>query len=252
MISLNSLVAPSRRPLIMTICGEGGIGKTTLASLFPNLVLVRAEDGSKSIESRGDVAMFPVAKSTDEVMEAANALLVEDHPFKTVAFDTVTKFNTFAEAEVIEADCKAGGKATAINTALGGYGAGYSAVANYHFELRKLAQRLADERGMNVLFLAHVEVESLDLPDQPQFSRYTIRMHKKSVANYVDDVDVVAFLKLKTFVTGSDKDGKRANTSGERIITCYPHPAHVSKNRLGIKVDLPFVEGVNPFAEYLV
>lgn len=252
MILLSSLVAPARRPLIMTICGEGGIGKTTLASLFPNLVIIRAEDGSKSIESRGDVAMFPVAKGTADVMDAADALLTQEHSFKTVAFDTVTKFNTFAEAEVVAADHAAGGKASGINTALGGYGAGYSAVANYHFELRKIAQRLADERGMNVLFLAHVEVETMDLPDQPQFSRYTIRMHKKSVSHYVDDVDVVAFLKLKTFVTGSDKDGKRANTSGERIITCYPHPAHVSKNRLGIKADLPFVEGENPFAAYIV
>ena len=68
----------------------------------------------------------------------------------------------------------------------------------------------------------------------------------------MDDVDVVAFLKLKTFVTGTEKDGKKANTSGERIITCYPHPAHVSKNRLGIKADLAFREGENPFAEYLV
>lgn len=236
----------------MTICGEGGIGKTTLASLFPGLVLIRAEDGSKSIETRGDVAMFPVAKKTDDVMEAANALLTEDHPFKTVAFDTVTKFNTFAEAEVLQRDRERGGRGESINTALGGYGAGSSFVSNYHFELRKIGQRLADEKGMNVLFLAHVEVETLDLPDQPQFSRYTIRMHKKSVSHYVDDVDVVAFLKLKTFVTGTEKDGKKANTSGDRIITCYPHPAHVSKNRLGIKTDLPFVEGVNPFAEYLV
>lgn len=246
-ISLASLEAPKRRPLIATICGDGGMGKTSLAALWPGVVFIRTEDGSRSIEDRQDIAMFPVARTTSEVFEAVAALAEGGHTFKTVVIDSVTQFNVLAEQEVIASD----GKAKSINTALGGYGAGYAAVAAIHFQLRTACQYLADTCGMHVVFIAHADVETIDLPDQPQFSRYTIRMNKKSVSNYTDNVDLIAFLKLKMFVAGNE-DKKKASSSGERIITCYPHPAHVSKNRLGIKADLPFAEGVNPFAEYLV
>lgn len=250
-ISLSSLEAPHARPLITTICADGGMGKTSLASLWPGVVFVRTEDGSRSIEGRSDIPMFPVAKSTREVMEALDSLLNEAHELHTVAIDSITQFNILAEAEVIAADNAAGGKAKSINTALGGYGAGYSAVANYHYELRKAVQRLVDERGMHVVFIAHAEIETLDLPDQAQFSRYTIRMHKKSVCHYTDNVDVVAFIKLQTFTSG-EGDKKKAASTGKRIITCYPHAAHVSKNRLDITTDLPFEKGVNPFSSYLI
>ena len=90
---------------------------------------------------------------------------------------------------------------------------------------------------------AHAMSERVNPPDQPEYLRYSIRMHKDSVSHYSDNVDLVAFIKLKTFVS----EEKRASTSGQRIITCYPNPAHISKNRYGITKDLDFAEGVNPF-----
>jgi hypothetical protein len=76
-------------------------------------------------------------------------------------------------------------------------------------------------------------------------------MHKKSIPHYTNDVDVVAYIKQKMYTTGAGDKKKAVSAGDERIITCYPTPSHVSKNRLGIKADLQFVEGVNPFAEYL-
>ncbi len=250
MISLSSLQAPTKRPLIATLCGDGGIGKTSLSVLWPSPVLIRTEDGSRAIEDRQDVAMFPVAKTTQEVFDAITALATEKHDFRTVIIDSITQFNVLAESEVVAADPKA----KSINQAAGGFGAGYSSVSTIHFELRKACQYLADTKGMHIVFIAHADVETIDLPDQDQYSRYTIRMHKKSVSHYTDNVDLIAFIKLQTFTSGGNTEGKkaRATTSGQRIITCYPTPAHVSKNRLGIKSDLVFTEGVNPFAEYLV
>lgn len=246
-ISLSSLVAPSRRPLIATLCADGGMGKTSLAALWPSPVFIRTEDGSRAIESRDDVAMFPVASNTNQVFDALGALAQEDHNFRTVVIDSVTRFNIMSETEILEED---GSKS--INQACGGYGAGYAAVANRHRELFDACQYLANTKGMHVVFIAHADVETIDLPDQAQFSRYTIRMHKKSVSHYTDNVDLVAFIKLKTYTQGGkDEPVKKATTDGRRIITCYPTPAHVSKNRLGIKADLEFPEGVNPFAEYL-
>ena len=205
MIELKDLVSPTKRPLITTICGDGGIGKTSLASLWPAPVMIRTEDGSRSIEDRQDVAMFPVAKTSRDVFEAIQSLMSEKHAFKTVIIDSITQLNAIIEAETIAAD----GKAKAINQALGGYGAGYAAASAVHRDIRESCQYLADEKGMHVVFIAHADIETMDLPDQPQYTRYTMRINKKSISHYTDNVDLVAFIKLQVFTTGDGEKKKR-------------------------------------------
>jgi hypothetical protein len=245
-ISLASLKSPEKRPVFFTFVAEGGMGKTTLASMFPSPVFIRTEDGTKSIEHRDDVALFPVAKSSREVFEAITALIQEDHSFKTVVLDSITQLNTTIEAEIVKND----GKARSINQAAGGYGAGYSAVAMIHQEIREALDVLATMKKMHVVFLAHADSETVDLPDQEAFTRYTIRMHKKSVSHYSDNVDLVGFIKLKTYTTG-DGNKKKALSDGQRIITCYPTPSHISKNRFGIDGDIAWDFGKNPFINFL-
>ena len=247
-MNLSILSSPTKnRPLIFTIVADGGLGKTTLASLFPAPVFIRTEDGTRSIEGRDDVALFPVASSVAEVMDAFSALAAEDHSFRTVVVDSVTRFNIMAEAEVLAMDPKAKG----LNQALGGYGNAYDAVSKIHLELRKAAGYLAEVKGMNIVFLAHAGTETIDPPDGDPYVRYSIPMHKKSIPHYTNDVDVVAYIKQKMYTTGAEGKKKAVASGDERIITCYPTPSHVSKNRLGIKTDLAFVEGINPFASFL-
>jgi len=248
MLSLKSLQAPNgSRPLIFTIVADGGMGKTTLGSLFPSPVFVRTEEGSRSLADRDDVALFPVAETTAEVMEAIAILAKEDHGFKTLVIDSITRYNIMVEAEVLALDPKAKG----LNQALGGYGNAHDAVSARHLELRRACGWLCENKGMHIVFLAHASTETFDPPDGDPYMRYSIPMHKKSIPHYTNDVDVVAYIKQKMYTTGAG-DKKKAIASGDdRIITCYPTPSHVSKNRLGIKTDLAFIEGVNPFAEYL-
>jgi len=88
------------------------------------------------------------------------------------------------------------------------------------------------------------------LPDQDPYSRYELRLHKKCTPHYVDNVDLVAYLKLETFTTG-DGDRKKAISTGNRIAVCYTGAAQVSKNRYGISEDLEVAQGVNPFLPYI-
>lgn len=246
-ISLASLTAPTgQRPIIVTLVAEGGMGKTSLAATFPAPVFIRTEDGTASLAGRSDVAMFPLAKSSQDVLDAIASLATEDHPFQTLVIDSITQLNTFIEAEVIASDPKAKG----INQALGGYGAGNAAVSEKHRQIREWAGALSVQKGMNVVFIAHADSETVELPDSDPYTRYTLRLHKKSVSHYSDNVDLVAFIKLKTFTTG-ESDKKRAHSDGSRIITCYPTPSHISKNRFGIEKDISFAKGDNPFAAYI-
>lgn len=241
------LTSPTKnKPIIMTIVGEGGIGKTTFASLFPKPIILRTEDGTMSLDGRDDVALFPVAKSSKECFSYIEMLGTEQHDFKTLIIDSITQLNVLIEKEIVELDPKA----KSLNSALGGYGAGFSAVSEVHRKFREWCGMLSSDKNMNIVFIAHTDTEVIEMPDQDAYTRYTIRMNKKSVSHYSDNVDVVGYLKLKTFTTGGG-DKKKAISSGERIMTCYPTANHISKNRLGISEDITILKGENPFLQYI-
>jgi hypothetical protein len=63
-INLKSLSKPDgSRPIIATLFGEGGMGKTTLAAMFPKPVFIRTEDGTASLVGNDNVSMFPLSTS---------------------------------------------------------------------------------------------------------------------------------------------------------------------------------------------
>ncbi len=245
---LTKLTKPDgNRPIICTIFGEAGMGKTTLAAMFPKPVFIRTEDGTQSLVGNEDVKLFPLATNTTEVLNQIEALATQEHDFKTVVIDSITQLATMIEGEIVDADPKA----KSINQAGGGYGAGYGAAADKHRTIRDWVGALAYDRGMNVVFIGHADTETLDLPDADPYSRYTVRMHKKSLPNYTDNVDLVGFIKLKTFVRGGDGEKKRAVSTGEREIICFPQASNVSKNRFGITAPIPFDFAAGfPFADF--
>ena len=247
-IDLKTLSKPTgQRPIICTLFGEGGMGKTTLAAMFPNPVFIRTEDGTASLAGNDNVSLFPLATSTQDVLDAIEALATQKHDHKTLVIDSITQLATMVEAEIVAADPKA----KSINQAGGGYGAGYSTAAEKHRQIRDWAGSLAYEKGMNVIFIGHADTEMLDLPDMDAFARYTVRMHKKSLPHYTDNVDLVGLIRLKTFVRGGDGDKKRAISTGEREIICHPQASSVTKNRFNVSEPLAFTFDRNPFADFV-
>lgn len=244
---LASVSKPADRPVMVTICGDSGLGKTTLAASFPNPIVIRAEDGLQAIPVDQRPDAFPVLQSESELFDQFKALLKEDHEYKTLIIDSVTALERLFIQHVIDSDPK---NPRSINQALGGYGAGLQAVAAMHQRVRKAAGILNERKGMHIVFVAHADTETIELPDQDPYTRYSLRLGKKSVAPYVDDVDVVGFLKLETFTTG-DGERKKAISDGSRLLVTYATAANISKNRYNITEDLPVNIGENPLAEYI-
>ena len=247
-IDLKTLSKPSgQRPIICTLFGEGGMGKTTLAAMFPNPVFIRTEDGTASLAGNDNVSLFPLATSTQDVLDAIEALATQKHGHKTLVIDSITQLGTMVEAEIVAVDPKA----RSINQAGGGYGAGYSTAAEKHRQIRDWAGSLAYEKGLNIVFIGHADTEMLDLPDMDAFARYTVRMHKKSLPHYTDNVDLVGLIRLKTLIRGGDGDKKRAISTGEREIICHPQASSVTKNRFNVSEPLAFTFDRNPFADFV-
>ena len=244
-IDLNMLTSPSaNRPVIMTLFGEGGTGKTTLAAQFPYPVFIRTEDGTQSIAAREDVALFPVATRAADVTEAIQALCSEEHDFRTLVIDSVTQLDIMLQHEI----CEASG-VESVNQALGGYGAGFAALSRGHRSIREAAGQAASAMGMHVVFIAHAAQETIDPPDLDSYTRHSLRLPRQCITHYTDNVDAVCHVRLVQRLAGDER--KRAVSDDRREIVCHAQLASIAKNRFGITNALPFPPDSFPFSEWV-
>ena len=240
---------PPDRPVIVTICGDSGMGKTTLAATFPNPIFILGEEGLQSVPAKTRPDAFPRIDddNVELLWQQLGALLKEEHKYKTLVVDSVSAFERKFIQHVIDNDPK---KPRGIQQALGGYGAGREAVGAMHGRIRKAAGLLAEKRGMHTVFIAHADTTRIEPPDDDAYMRYTLRLHDKSLPPYVDDVDVVGFIKLETHTIG-EGERKKAISDGTRMLITYATAANVSKNRYGITEPLSIEPGKNPLVDHI-
>lgn len=245
---LSGATKPQPEPMIATIFGNPGAGKTSLAATFPKPFLIRTV-GEALPE---DIPAEQMPDSLGEVDKVADlwsqlmALVEEEHSYETLILDSVTGLEGLFIADVLAADPKARG----LNQALGGYGAGREAVAAQHARVRKAAEALRKRRGMNVVFIAHADITRIEPPESEGYNQYSLRLGSKSMSPYVDAVGLVGFIKQAVVLLG-DEGNRKAVTSGDRVLTTYLTPGSVSKNRMGITEDIDVIKGENPLSPWL-
>lgn len=209
------------------IYGPPGMGKTTLASEWPDPVFLQVEDGTP-----GDLELnsFGRLSSLDEVMEAIGALYTEDHAGKTLVIDSLDKLEPLVWAKVCQDNNWQSIEAP-------GYGKGYVAADNYWRDLIEGANALRRDKGMGVVYIAHSSIETVNDPMTAAYSRFDIRLHKRAIGIFQDEVDAILFLNQDVTIKTDDnkKDARRrADGGGNRWIYAAPRPAFVAKNRYGI------------------
>ena len=228
----------------VTIAGNQGVGKTSLSALFPKPIIVRIEDGVESIIDFPDILVTDPIEKAVEVKDWLHRLRREKHDRKTAVFDSITALDMMNEQEIVKKD-----NASSLNSVAGGYGAGFRMLAAEMREIRQLAARLQKERGMHVVFIAHTQIEIVQPEDVESYNVLDLRMNQKSRPPFSDDVDIVAFMRLKRDTEQIEKDRKVGVSGGRRELVCYAHPALTAKNRLGIEKSLACPPGTNPILE---
>ena len=245
-MSLSEMLRDSNksRPMTVTLYGPPGVGKTTAAcTWFPKPIVIAVEDGLASLGDNQPAAT-PLIQRFEQIEEFIKALGNEDHQYKTLVIDSVTRAARMCETEL----CQREGKG--INAVMGGYGAGRNWVSEQLQNMALLCQKLSAYKNMNVVFIGHEGVETITPPDSDPYDRYTLRCHKSYADPFINDCDLVGHLRVQTTVYGADGK-KRVRSDGSRTLQLTAHPSTVSKNRFGIKEDVQLTEDQNPLASLL-
>ncbi len=242
-ISLDSLVRKkNEKPPRIVIYGRGKMGKTTLASEFPEAIFIQTEEG----EGNTEITTFagePFTKFA-QVEEAIEFLYMQDHPFRTVVLDSGTQMEPLVWAET----CRRNNWQSIEDP---GYGKGY-------LEADVVWRHLLDgldalrSKGMTVIVICHEQVETFNDPEREDYSRYKIRLHKRAEALLRERADVVGFLNMVVTTDkqkgGFNKETVKAKGSGQRALNLAPRPTFEAGNRY----DMPAQILINPGQGYSV
>ena len=95
---------------------------------------------------------------------------------------------------------------------------------------------------MAIILIAHSQIKTYANPLGQDYDRHCIKLREKNAELFLEWADLVGFLHFSVF-TKVAKDGFSESTKAiggtDRVLSCSPSAAYVSKNRYGIKTDIP-------------
>src|SRR3990167_488376 len=212
-------------PQAVVIYGPGGVGKTSLAALAPNPVLIDIEKGTLHLD----------LKRIDGIETFADlrACLQSDvlDGYGTVVVDSGTKAEELAVAHtLLTVPHEKGHRVDNIE----GYGFGKGPTHVYDTFLLLLADLDMNRRkGRNVILICHDCTESVPNPAGEDWLRYEPHLQrpksgKASIRNRVVQwADHCLYIGYDIIV---DKDGK-GKGGGTRTIYPVERPTHIAKSR---------------------
>lgn len=225
---------PTMRAQRLLVYGPEGIGKTTLASQFPNPIFCDVEDGSGHLYVR----RLPVPLSWDMLIDEVRDVASEPDDASTIVVDSIDAAERLCQAHV----CR---KANKESIESWGYGKGYTIAAE---EFRKLLSvcDLCIAAGVNVVLIAHSQMRKFERPDENgAYDRFEVKLDRRIASIVKEWSDAVLFLDYETFVS-VDENGKGKATGGKRVIRTSHSVSWDAKNRWGLPDKLMFDgDGVN-------
>lgn len=227
---LSTVIAKAvHKPPRIFLYGVHGIGKTTFAASAPKPILICTEEGAEEL----DVARFPRAESSEQVLDYLRTLYREPHEYQTVVIDTADWLEDMVQLELLE-------RATKKELS---YGQDAQLAMQRVNEVLIALNFLRDKRQMSTIIVAHSEIKRFDSPLTEPYDRYQPKLQRSLSALMQEWADAVLFatydVSVKSEEVGFDKKVRRGISSGDRILYCEERPAFFAKNRYSMPSELP-------------
>lgn len=216
----------------VVIYGTEGIGKSSLASQFPEPLFIDTEGSTDNM----DVARLD--KPTSWIMLNNQIAFIKANPTvcKTLVIDTID----WAESLCVDNLCAMHGKKGIEDF---GYGNGYVYAKE---EMGRFLNKLQDliELGINVVLTAHAQIRKFELPDEMgSYDKYELKLGKKTSSQTAPLVkewaDLLLFCNYKTYLVSQEKSTKKKAQGNQRVMYTEHNPAWDAKNRHGLPSELP-------------
>ena len=213
----------------MCCYGAEGIGKSTFASQFPDPLFIDVEGGTKQL----DVARFPQPQTWNELLEMVDAVLEDPSVCRTLVIDTVDRAEMLLTAQLLKE-----ANVDSIEKYGGGYGKGYTALAErFNKDLLMRLDRVI-AKGVHVTLIAHAAMRKLESPDEPPYDRWELKTSKKISPLVKEWTDILCFMKYEQVVV--EENGRnKAKGKAKRVMVFNHRPTCDAKNRYGLEDDLP-------------
>lgn len=225
-----NIVKGKQKTAIRCCCyGAEGIGKSTFASQFPDPLFIDVEGGTKQL----DISRFPQPETWNELLEMVDAVIEDPTICKTLVIDTADRAEMLLTTQLLSE-----GKVDSIEKYGGGYGKGYTALAERFNKdlLMRLDKLIA--KGVNVTLIAHAAMRKLESPDEPPYDRWELKVSKKIAPLIKEWTDILCFMKYEQVVI--EENGRnKAKGKAKRIMIFNHRPTCDAKNRFGLEDDLP-------------
>ena len=210
------------RAVKTVIYGTEGVGKSTLASQFPEPLFIDVEGGT----SQMDVRRIEKPETWEDLIAIVREVAATPDICETLVLDTAD----FAESMCIAGILK---KYNQKSIESFGYGKGYTYIGE---EWQKLmdAFNACIAAGKNVTVIAHARQRKIEL-----------------VAPLLKEwADLLLFLNYKTYVVTTENNSKKAQ-GGKRVMFTTHNPVYDAKNRHGLpdELDLNFAGIARIFSE---
>lgn len=234
MAQFNVICGVQRTAIKTLIYGPEGIGKSTLAAMWPNPIFIDLEGGTNQLP----VVRLEAPSSWSMLRAELTAIKNREVPCSTVVIDTMDAAERMCAEYIMARD----GKKSIEEW---GYGKGYTILQE---EFGRLLDYLTDiaASGINVVVLGHSTMRKFERPDESgAYDRFELKLTKQVSPMVKEWADMVLFCDYKTYVE-TNKSGKAKATGGARVIRTTHAPTWDAKNRFGLPDELPLKLGEMP------